>query len=429
MAQLCNLDADNKPSDIQNALCGMLTSFLRLASVIVVAALAAGLSFAQNENSGFPEDWTHHRKVFSNPGTFDEAMKSGSFEKWNKIVSDPRFTFQQHKRREHPRSDKDKDRKEGKDKGPQMSPPLDRDWSATLGGAGVAPGIYPAKWQFSVTNAPSCSDYVVFPVNKAGVSGSQPNIVGYQNLYVNAGGTGVCLGTAPTVLFSYFVGAGTVQTSPVLGLSVGQVVYVESITGGSKFHVLKGAGTGGSNGTIAAPVAPGTGNTATDVALVMNGGVSVTRSSPFYDYAHDVAYVGDDSGKLHKFTPVFNGTPAEVVSSGADVWPAIVSSQASKILTAPVNDNNIVFVGDSAGFLYSVNGTTGSGSGGVITSGQVGSGTGIVDAPMVDSAAGTVYVFVGASVVNPTNSAVVVFNVSSGNIGSGSTGTAAFVGT
>lgn len=239
MAQLCNLDADNKPSDIQNALCGMLTSFLRLASVIVVAALAAGLSFAQNENSGFPEDWTHHRKVFSNPGTFDEAMKSGSFEKWNKIVSDPRFTFQQHKRREHPRSDKDKDRKEGKDKGPQMSPPLDRDWSATLGGAGVAPGIYPAKWQFSVTNAPSCSDYVVFPVNKAGVSGSQPNIVGYQNLYVNAGGTGVCPGTAPTVLFSYFVGAGTVQTSPVLGLSVGQVVYVESITGGSKFHVLK----------------------------------------------------------------------------------------------------------------------------------------------------------------------------------------------
>jgi hypothetical protein len=433
---ICNLSADYKPSDIHRALCGMLTSFLRLASVIVVAVLATGHSFAQNENSGVPEDWTHHHVVFSEPGTLHEASGRGSFDSWYKTVTDPRFTFQQHKRREHPRSDKDKDRKDKdrKDRGDKRlrtPPPLDRDWSTTLGGAGVPPGIYPAKWQFSVTNVPSCSDYVVFPVNKAGVSGSggQPNIVGYQNLYVNAGGTGACTGTAPTVLFSYFVGTGTVQTSPVLGLSVGQVAYVESITGGSKFHVLKGAGTGAINGSIAAPAAPGTGNTATDVALVMNGGVSVTRSSPFYDYAHDVAYVGDDSGKLHKFTPVFNGTPAEVVNSGADVWPAIVSSQASKILTAPVIDNNVVFVGDSAGFLYSVNSTTGSGSSGVTASGQLGSGTGIVDAPMLDSTAGTVYVFVGASVVNPTNSAVVVFNVSSGNIGSGATGTAALVGT
>jgi hypothetical protein len=394
---------------------------LRLAGVMVIAALTTGPIFAQRETVGVPDDWSHHHKVFSNPGTFGEAVRSGSFEKWNKIVSDPRFAIQQLKRRAHPPTRWIRESQETT---------LQRDWSASLGTAGVAPGMYPAKWQFiNGPGTPSCSDYVVFGVNKTGVSGSQPNIVGYQNLYVNAGGTGACTGTAPTVRFSYFVGGGTVQTSPVLGLSVDQVAYVESIAGGSKFHVLKGAGTGGSNGTIAAPVAPGTGNTATDVGLVMNGGVSVTRSSPFYDYAHDVAYVGDDSGKLHKFTPVFNGAPAEVVSSGADVWPAIVSSQASKILTAPVNDNNVVFVGDSAGFLYSVNSTTGSGSSGVTTSGQVGSGTGIVDAPMVDSTAGTVYVFVGASVVNPTNSAVVVFNVSSGNIGSGTTGTAALVGT
>jgi hypothetical protein len=394
---------------------------LRLAGVMVIAALTTGPIFAQRETVGVPDDWSHHHKVFSNPGTFGEAVRSGSFEKWNKIVSDPRFAIQQLKRGAHPPTKWIRGSQETT---------LQRDWSASLGTAGVAPGMYPAKWQFiNGPGTPSCSDYVVFGVNKTGVSGSQPNIVGYQNLYVNAGGTGACTGTAPTVRFSYFVGGGTVQTSPVLGLSVDQVAYVESIAGGSKFHVLKGAGTGGSNGTIAAPVAPGTGNTATDVGLVMNGGVSVTRSSPFYDYAHDVAYVGDDSGKLHKFTPVFNGAPAEVVSSGADVWPAIVSSQASKILTAPVNDNNVVFVGDSAGFLYSVNSTTGSGSSGVTTSGHVGSGTGIVDAPMVDSAAGTVYVFVGASVVNPTNSAVVVFNVSSGNIGSGTTGTAALVGT
>jgi hypothetical protein len=399
-------------------------SFLRLASVIVVAALAAGRSFAQNENSGFPEDWTHHHVVFSEPGTLHEASGRGSFDSWYKTVTNQRFTFQQHKRGEHPRSDKDKDRKDRGDKGLQTPPPLDRDWSTTLGGAGVAPGVYPAKWQFSVANAPSCSDYVVFPVNKAGVSGlgGQPNIVGYQDLYVNAGGSGFCPGTAPTVLFSYFVGAGTVQTSPVLGLSVGQVAYVESIPGGSKFHVLKGAGTGTSNGTIVAPVAPGTGNTATDIAVTMNGGVSVTRSSPFYDYAYDVAYVGDDNGKLHKFTPVFNGAPAEVTTGG---WPATVSTQTGKILTGPVYDDGTgrAYVGDSQGFLYSV-----SASGVVTQSGQLGSGTGIVDSPTLDPVSETVFVFVGDN-AGGTASAVFAFNIASGNITSGSTGSTVTVGT
>jgi len=422
LLRVSNWHDRSKPSVVRRQLFRMQTVALRLASVIVVAALSTGPLLAQQEAAGVPDDWSHHHKVFSNPGTFGEAVRSGSFDKWNKIVSDPRFAIQQLKRGARLPIQR-------RNRGPKATT-LQRDWSASLGTAGVAPDMFPAKWQFVTgPGTPSCSDYVVFGVNKAGVSGSQPNIVGYQNLYVNAGGTGACPGTSPTVLFSYFVGAGTVQTSPVLGLSVGQVAYVESVPSGSKFHVLKGAGTGASNGTIAAPVAPGTGNTATDVAVTMNGGVSVTRSSPFYDYAHDVAYVGDDSGMLHKFSPVFNGTPTEVISTGADVWPAIVSSQASKILTAPVNDTNVVFVADSAGFLYSVNSTTGSGSSGVTASGQLGSGTGIVDAPMLDSAARTVYVFVGASVVNPTNSAVVVFNVSSGNIGSGTTGTAAIVGT
>jgi hypothetical protein len=440
---ICNSNADYKPSDVHRALCGMLTSVFRLAGVIVVAALASGPMFAQDETAGIPDDWTHHHLVFSDPGTLHEASGRGSFDTWYKIVTDPRFTFQNHKRDEHPRSHEDRDRdkdndknkdkdNDGGNKGLQITP-LERDWSATLGGAGVAPGMFPAKWQFSTTAAPSCSDYVVFPVNKAGVSGSggQPNIVGYQNLYVNAGGTGFCAGlTAPTVLFSYFVGTGTVQTSPVLGISVGLVAYVESIAGngtsvGSKFHVLKGAGTGvaNSNGTVAAPVAPGAGgSTATDIAVTLSGFVSVTRSSPFYDYSNDVAYVGDDSGKLHKFTPVFYGAPAEITTGG---WPLIVSTQAGKILTGPVRDGGtgMIFVGDSQGFLYSVSAT------GVVTrSGQLGSGTGIVAPPIVDGYAQTVYVFVGDN-VGGTGSAVFLFDISSGNIASGGTGSTVTVGT
>jgi hypothetical protein len=414
-----SVSADFKVSDDTRSLCAILTPVLRLAGVMVLAALVSGPCFAQRETDGFPEDWTHHHVVFSDPGTLHDASARGSFDTWYKIVTDPRFIFQQHKRGPLPHR--------GKGNQAPQTDPLGRDWSAALGGAGVAPGMYPAKWQFSVTSTPSCSDYVIFPVNKAGVSGSggQPNIVGYQNLYVNAGGTGACPGTAPTVLFSYFVGTGTVQTSPVLGGSVGEVAYVESIAGGSKFHVLKGAGTGAanSNGTIAIPVAPGAGgSTASDVFVTLNGGVSVTRSSPFYLYGQDVAFVGDDNGKLHKFTPVFNGTPAEVTTGG---WPVTVSTQTGKILTGPVFDfaTGMIFVGDSQGYLYSVSATN------VVTqSGQLGSGDGIVEPPMVDSTAMSVYVFVGDN-AGGTASAVYVFDISTGNITTGSTGSSVAVGT
>jgi len=57
---------------------------------------------------------------------------------------------------------------------------LQRDWSINLGTAGTANAMYPAKFTFDVTVAPSCAnDFVVFPVNAAG-SAAQPNIVAFQ---------------------------------------------------------------------------------------------------------------------------------------------------------------------------------------------------------------------------------------------------------
>ena len=401
--------------------CRVPTRVFRFWGMIALAAFAAAPLLAQRAAPGFPEDWSQHHVVFSNPGTLAKASGRGRLEAWHKVMNDPRYTFQQQKR--SPRAPIDKWKKI---KGThEADAPLQRDWSAALGSSGLAPNVFPAKWTFSTTATPSCSDYVVFPVNAPGVSDGQPNIVGYQNLYVNSGSTGTCPGTAPTVLFSYFVGTGTVQTSPALGGTVDEIAYVESIAGdgatvGSKFHVLTGAGSGGSNGTVAAPVAPGTGNAANDVAITMSGFVSVTRSSPFYDFSHDAAYVGDDSGMLHKFSPVFNGAPAEVTTGG---WPATVSTQTAKILAGPIFDGgtSLVYVGDSQGFLYSV-----SAAGAVVQSGQLGSGTGIVDPPMLDPSAEALYVFTGDN-AGSTGSAVFAFNVSAG-ITSGGTGSTATLG-
>ena len=43
--------------------------------------------------------------------------------------------------------------------------------------------MYPAKYSFDVTAAPSCAnDFVVFPVNTNGTT-TQPNLVAFNNLY------------------------------------------------------------------------------------------------------------------------------------------------------------------------------------------------------------------------------------------------------
>ena len=50
------------------------------------------------QQRGLPDDWSHHYLVFSNPGTEQQAIDSGRYEQWLKIVNDPRFILQQIKR-------------------------------------------------------------------------------------------------------------------------------------------------------------------------------------------------------------------------------------------------------------------------------------------------------------------------------------------
>src|SRR6185503_21233125 len=47
---------------------------------------------------GIPEDWTHHHVVFTEPGTAEQALQSGDFDRWVRIVNDPRYQLQRAKR-------------------------------------------------------------------------------------------------------------------------------------------------------------------------------------------------------------------------------------------------------------------------------------------------------------------------------------------
>jgi hypothetical protein len=140
----------------------------------------------------------------------------------------------------------------------------------------------------------------------------------------------------------------------------------------------------------------------------INLGAIDAWSSVYYDYANDIAYVGDDSGKLYKFTGVFKGTPTEVGSP----WPVTLSTQW---LDSPVYDpvSGNVFVADRegtvvcttagnlCGFLYSVNASTGAL---VAKTAQLDFSRGLRGGFLLDPVAGKIYVFVGADAGTATSS-------------------------
>ena len=311
-------------------------------------------------------------------------------------------------------------------------------WTGTTLGGGlpaatVGAGMYPAKYSFSTTTA-SCTDFVVYNTGLAG-SGSQANVVAYDNIYSG------CSGTVPSVYWAYNTGTGKAVTSTVLSFEGAQVAFIENPSSGAAvLRILKWVSGQGTD--YKSPVAPDHSYTNTyagassqtawnatncpsgsscmiSVAFQSPRGNQDTISSPWYDYASDTIYVGDSAGYLHKFTGVFYGTPGELTNTSGGtcgtscVWP--VNSGIGP-LTSPVYDNThaLVFLGNNAAKLASVNSSTGA----LVQSTQVGLGLpDISEAPLVDPAASKVYVFVncayssGSGYCLSTSSAVYQFPI------------------
>jgi len=397
------------------------------------------LTFGRQEPAeleGLPDDWSHHHLVFSNPGTEEEAIQKGTYDDWLRIVNHPRYIMQQLKRRspaqgpaaEYVARMNEMARAEEAAASEELAAPesigiigpvllhsvrvrkakIRRDWSMDLGSGKVGAGQFPAKYAFSTTAAGLCSnsstpDYVVYNSGKGGTSGSQANIIAYDNIYSG------CSGTVPSVYWSYYTGTGTAATSPVLSSGGGKVAFIETpASGAATLRILKWVGGQGTDYNH--PTAPQNSYTNTTAGAGGNTAwstcpsgqscmISVTfqtelnpdaTSPPWYDYASDTVYVGDSNGYLHEITGVFKGTPGEVTTNP---WPVAV--QTGYALTGPVFDDStsLIFVGSSNpnGYLQSVNSSTGV----VVTSALLaGNGLGINDAPLVDSASSTVYVFV-----------------------------------
>ncbi len=400
-----------------------------LGSAIVIALLIARGSRAQgpgNDPVHLPTDWSHRHAVFSRPSSIWNAWQ---------LQKEPRYWHQnlrQHAWAFRPadsgsrRRDRDNDGAvdmPGQDQDPlHRDRGMSRDWAMSLGaGALGTAGQYPAKFSFSITAAPDCTnDYVAFTTRLTG-----RGIVAFDNLYSTQPGVGGFCNTAgPSVKWAYdtrIAGdtTGTTPTSPTLSLDGAKIAYVETRTnanGGSILHILKwkpGAGTT-IQGTIAAPAAPDTilapgANWSTCPAanscvsnIVFNGAPQDTNSPPFYNFANDTLYAGDDVGRLHKFTGVFNGAPAEVTTAP---WPINVNGAS---LTGPVHDfgSGNIFVGDNTGqlsYIREVGSTVGAcAAGSPPCLGLVSAALGgaIVDPPIVDGSTGRVIVFDGTDANN-----------------------------
>ncbi len=384
---------------------------LALAGVALLAA-ASLPAFAQAGpavTTGRPTDWTHHHLVFSDPGPAADAGAKGNDFHSQDVRNSTRYALHQMRRNPSLRPSV------SPGSGPRVdsTSAMHKDWSENLSKGLVNPNTFPAKFSFN-TNAYSCaSDYIVYPTGIAGSGTTQATIVAYNELYGTSGPNGTGCGgasalgsTVPSTYWAYNTaypqGSTTadgskITTSPVLSLAGDQVAFIQvNSSSVASLVLLKWA-------TSTSVVALDTATTNVTAAnyractapcmtrITLNGSPNDTWSAPFYEYYDDLLYVGDNSGKLHKFTNLFvSGTPAEVTSG----YPVTLSTTAVDI-ASPIYDYTTgkVFVGSANGVLYSVTGSTGAVAAYSRTLASANS-HGIYDAPLVDSNAGKVYVFV-----------------------------------
>lgn len=283
--------------------------------------------------------------------------------------------------------------------------------TATSSGATVTvTAVNPGAGGNAITLAESMSNFSWSGGNLAGGSGTagQPTIFALNQLYSSC--AGVTQGN-PDVFWSYNTGTGSiVETSPIISLDGTQVAFIQRSAANVASLVILKWSSSTTPGTMGQPTAPTSVTPAAYRActapcmtvMALSGNPNNTRSSPYYFYDLDKLWVGDAAGKLHYFTGVFNGTPAEAGSP----WPITVV--AGVALSSPVYDGgtDLVFVGSArdnaigGGALHSVNATTGA----VISTGQLSgtpastTSTGVAEAPLVDSLAQRVYAFAASGV-------------------------------
>jgi hypothetical protein len=264
------------------------------------------------QGRGVVEDWSHHRLMYSNPGTEQEALEKGTYEHWLAVAKEPRYTLQVLKRSKNAGTLGTVDESAASaaiapsmkaavntGRGPGMGGPsnnkIDKDWSMDLGGA-----TEPTLTGTITTNGATSSSTI--EVDSVTLDASAPVAASATGTVTtnNASGTstitvdGVTLtASAPTAA----TGTGTVTTNGATSSSSLTIDGVTLTASGPTAATDAGTlttnnATGSSTVTVdgqiltasAPTTATGTGtvtsNGATGTSTVTVDGVTLTASAP-----------------------------------------------------------------------------------------------------------------------------------------------------
>ena len=325
----------------------MVASALAAVAVLakpMPAQTAPPIQVGNTQITGLPDDWTHHYVVFSDPGTADDAIKNGSYNKWFSIVNDPRYVMQQLKRglpaqgpaagdvarfENERRAVRDSAEAQGvrnpweRARRRIQMPALENDWSMLLTNAGTNPGVgagmYPAKFSFNLTpsspaNCASAAspDYVVYNTGVPGLTGSstaagQATLVAFYNLYSGCSSDTSGPKSVPAVYWAFNTG-GTVSTSVVLSSDGTQVAFIQTPSSGNPQLVVLKPGT-----TLE------TGRTLTGTIATSGTEITLTGTSQTFTAADVGAQISSSTGNI----------PA------SDTIATILSTTTATLTTAP----------------------------------------------------------------------------------------------
>lgn len=344
------------------------------AVLLALVSFSGGQEFDQLAavHKGVPQDWSQRHVVFSRAGLAEHP---------DLIEREPRILHEILQRWQAPNSGVF----HGAAPVPQGGSGSGRDWNVPFAAGRISLNMFPAKFSFDPGAPPDCAnDFVVFGLATVGATGGHPNLIAFNNLYVNATGTGFCPGTAPNVLFAYNITTpattGKIVTSPILSVDGKKIAFVESLGTSAVFHVLTWTAGQGTRTAAAPPPASMT-------SLTYSATSNSTTSSPYIDYSNDTVYLGSDKGLMYKIIKVFGGTPTP---AGAP-WPVTVSTNFR--LSPPVLDTQLkdLMVGSANGNLYQININTGAVTA-LVVGKSTGTTPGVVAAPIVDVTNGTTFV-------------------------------------
>lgn len=393
----------------------MRQHLVQVAAVVVIASFIAAASYAQKPGHvGLPVDWSF-RHIVSHEVVDTASERLARHE--------PRIIYNnlQHSRARQPKLGHPV-------RQPRHGHSATTDWHVTLGNGTVAPNMSPAKFTFRSDAAPNCAnDYAAFALNVVG-SSTQPNLVGFTNLYSGVTGSTFLItsatesGTRVTIVTSTANTFASGEYVTIAGVNPSgydgtfQITVINSTT--FTYTDVSGLGPGSASGATAVQsgfcgVAPTVawaynvstvnGAILTSPALSTDGtAIAFIESAPGAAVFH-VLTVGT-TGFNGAFTSAFNeylaAQPDNTGVLNNAMLQSISYSTATNTRSSPFVDynNDVAYFGDDNGNLYKTNCvflcaahglTLGIASGWPVNLGAAGTK---LSPPVADTASGKIFV-------------------------------------